>query len=80
MGIEITLSKLRENLGYLIGRHNAAKEARTVYTEAVDAIAAASGIEPAVIKAFVSAKAADKYEDKKRNASQLQLCFDEIGE
>ena len=58
----------------------AKQEAAEDYSAAIKAKAEAAGIQASVLGKYISAIAGEKYEEKKRDAEQLALCFDELGE
>ena len=76
----IELCALRDKMDHLTSLYGSAKEAREIYGEAVKAIAEKAGLQSSVVRKFVSAKASEKFEEKKRESEQLSLCFEEIGE
>lgn len=57
-----------------------AESAATKYGDAIKATAEASGINSGALRKFVSARAGEKFEDKKRDCEQLSLLFEEVGE
>lgn len=57
-----------------------AKEAATVLDESVKAWATKAGIQSSVLRKFIAARASEGFADKKRDAQQLSLLFEEIGE
>jgi hypothetical protein len=57
-----------------------AKEAATILDESVKAWALKAGSQSSVLRKFIAARASEGFADKKRDAQQLALLFDEIGE
>jgi hypothetical protein len=57
-----------------------AKEAATILDESVKAWAEKAGIQSSVLRKFIAARASENFNDKKRDALQLSLLFEEIGE
>ena len=57
-----------------------AKEAATILDESVKAWALKAGIQSSVLRKFIAARASEGFQDKKRDALQLSLLFEEIGE
>lgn len=53
--------------------------ATEAYNDLVKAVAAAAKMEPAVLRAYVSARMADRSAKDKRKAEQLSLCFETLG-
>jgi ATP-dependent 26S proteasome regulatory subunit len=76
----LKIGEVREKIGSLVDLHNAVKDAGTVYGEAVKAVAEKAGLNAAVLRKFVSARAGKKFEKAVRDAEQLSLCFEEIGQ
>jgi predicted Zn-dependent protease len=64
----------------LITDLKAAQEAATIFDEGIKANAERAGIQSSVLRRFITARAGEKFEDKKRDAMQLSLLFEEIGE
>lgn len=67
-------------LADLIELRAAVENATTVYREAIDAVAKASGAEASVLRKLVTARVADEERARKleRDARQLALLFDEV--
>jgi hypothetical protein len=57
-----------------------AKDAATILDESVKAWAQKAGIQSSVLRKFIAAKASEGFADKKRDALQLSLLFEEIPE
>lgn len=62
----------------LMAAYEAAKDAREAYTDAINAVATATGLMPSALKKFVAAKAADKCDMQRRESEQLSLLFAEM--
>lgn len=56
-----------------------AKDAATVLDESVKAWSTKAGIQSSVLRKFIAARASEGFGDKKRDAMQLSLLFEEIG-
>jgi hypothetical protein len=54
-----------------------AKDAATVLDESVKAWAQKAGIRSSVLRKYIAARASEGFEDKKRDALQLSLLFEE---
>lgn len=76
----IELEVVRERIEDLIGLYHAAEAAGTDLSEAVKASAEEAGIQASVLRKFIAARAGEKFADKKRDAGQLSLLFEEVGE
>lgn len=70
--------ELKERLPHLIALHNTAKEASKDLSDAVKSVAEKSGLLASVVRRLVVAKAGDNFEEKKKEAEQLSLVFDEV--
>lgn len=79
MAKAINLAPLKEKIGHLVGLHRSAKEATTDLAEAIEAVAESSGVLPAAVRKFVTARAGEKFTDRKTECEQLTLLFDEVG-
>ena len=75
----IKMSEVKDKIDYLLQLYKASEDAGNTYGEAVKSIAEKAGLQSSVVRKFVSARASEKFDDKKRDCEQLQLCFDKIG-
>lgn len=75
---KIEMKKLVDRLDELVKLHNAQKEAGVEYSDAVKAAAEASGLQASVVRRFVAAKVGNNFDDRKRDAQQMALVFDEV--
>lgn len=76
----IELSALKERIHELVLLHTEVADARANYSDAIKATAEASGLLSTVIAKFVAARAKEeRFSEKRRQAEQLSLLFDEIG-
>jgi hypothetical protein len=57
-----------------------AQEAATILGESIKMWAEKAGIQSSVLRKFIAARAGENFPDKKRDALQLSLLFEEIGE
>jgi hypothetical protein len=64
----------------LIADFRSAQEAATMLGEGIKANAERAGVQASVLRKFVAARAGENFGDKKRDALQLSLLFEEIGE
>lgn len=55
-----------------------AKDAGAAYNDGIKAAAEKAGLQSSVVRKFVEAKAGEHYDDKKRDAMQLVLLFDNV--
>ena len=74
----IKIFELRDKLDYLVKLFGAAQVAKDIYGDAVKAIAEKAGLQASTVRKFIAAKAGDNLEDKRHDAQQLALVFDEI--
>ena len=74
----IEVAKLIEKLPHLQGLYNTAKEANKDFSDAVKAVAEKSGLLASVVRKIVVAKAGENYDDKKKEAEQLEMVFGEL--
>lgn len=75
----LSLDPVRTSLGELEALARAKDDAAEVFTAGVDAVAVKAGLEPAVLKRYVTARVQDKTQKLAQQAAQLQLLFDEFG-
>lgn len=75
----IDMSKLDERMAHLIKLHNGARASNKDLSDAVKAVAEKCGLLASVVRKLVVAKAGDNFDEKKKEAAQLALAFDEIG-
>lgn len=76
----IKSGKAKDEIDRLVNLKGEAKDAAERYNDAIKYVAEQAGLLASVLRKFVGARVGEKYEDEKRKAEQLQLCFDEIGE
>lgn len=74
----IDMSKLTEKIDHLVNLHKATKDASADYSAAIKVVAEKAGLLASVVRRFVVAKAGESFDDKKKEAEQLALVFDEI--
>ena len=74
----IEVSLVKTNIHRLVALRKAAEDAAEDYNEACKLVAGKAGIKEAALKKFVTARAGDKYEDKKVECGQLHLLFEEL--
>ncbi len=74
----IDKTKLTEKLDHLVRLHTSAKEAQKDLSDAIKAVAEKSGLLASVVRKIVVAKAGESFEEKKKEAEQLALMFDEV--
>lgn len=73
------MKELEDRVANLETLHRLKTEAKDRYNDAVKATAEASGLLAGVVNKFVNARVGESFQDEKRKAEQLSLCFDEIG-
>lgn len=64
----------------LVADFKHAAEAADTLSEGIKAAAEKAGIQATVLRKFITARAGDKFEEKKRDAAQLNLIFEEVGQ
>lgn len=74
----IDLKVVKDRLGELKSLKARAKEASTDYSEAIKKAAQDSGLNASAVRRFVDAAAGNSIEERKRDAEQLALLFDEV--
>ncbi len=73
----IEIGVVRDNLTYLEGLYRATLSAGVEFNDGVKKIAEKSGLMASVVSKYVKARVKDKAEDRKREAEQLSLLFDD---
>jgi hypothetical protein len=77
----ITLDKLTAAVIHtLVADLKHAQEAGDIFASGIKAQAEKAGIQASVLRKFIAARAGESFAEKKRDAEQLALLFDEIGE
>lgn len=71
---------VKDRIDELVTLHGKVEAASGRYGDAIKATAEACGINSSALRKFVSARAGEKFEDKKRDCEQLSLLFEEVGE
>lgn len=56
------------------------KDASTAYSDGVKAAAEKAGLQASVVRKFIEARAGEQFTERQRDARQLVLLFDEVGE
>jgi hypothetical protein len=74
----IELAKVRERIDDLVALYLAAQRSGDELSEAINACAEAAGIKAAPLRKVVAAKAGERFEEKRVEAGQLALLFDEV--
>ncbi len=75
----IRMKELDDRIPHLVSLHTKSKDAAKDYSDAVKAVAEKSGLLASVVRRFVVAKAGQNFDEKKKEAEQLSLVFDELG-
>lgn len=75
----ISLEAVREGLAELEALGRAKDDAAELFGAGVEAVAVKAGLEPGVLKRYVTARVKDKTKQLAQQAAQLQLLFDEFG-
>lgn len=74
----IEIAKLRQKLPELVKLKKAADEASANLNDGIKAAAEKSGLLASVVRKVVVASAGENFEEKKREAEQLSLAFEEV--
>lgn len=74
----IEVAKLTEKLPHLQSLYTTAKDANKDLSDAIKAVAEKSGLLASVVRKIVVAKAGENYDDKKKEAEQLEMVFGEL--
>lgn len=74
----IELSVVRDRIDDLVSLYLAAQRSGDELSEAINATAEAAGIKAAPLRKVVAAKAGERFEEKRTEAGQLALLFDEV--
>lgn len=74
----IDKTALVEKLPHLVKLHTTAKEAGKDLSDGIKKVAEKSGLLASVVRKIVVAKAGESFEEKKKEAEQLALMFDEV--
>ncbi len=75
----IKLEALSVAMGELEDAWTRKQQATEDYGTLIKSTAEAARLDPSVIRAYVTARMADRTEKEKRKAEQLSLCFDQLG-
>lgn len=75
----LSLDPVRAGLNELEALARAKDDAAELFGAGVEAVAVKAGLEPAVLKRYVTARVQDKTQKLAQQAAQLQLLFDEFG-
>lgn len=76
----IDLSLVSDSIDELVRLYKSAAEVAEDYSTAIKETAEKAGINAGALRKFVTAKAGEKYEERKRDCEQLSLLFEEVGE
>lgn len=76
----IELSVLTERMANLITLQTKAKTAGKEYGEAIKVVSEKAGLLSSVVRKFVAARASEMYSERKTEAQQLEMLFEEIGQ
>ena len=75
----IKMQPIKDIITDLVDLYTKAGKASDTLNDAIKAAAEKAGLQASAVRKFVVARAGEKYEEKKRDAEQLSLLFDEIG-
>jgi hypothetical protein len=64
----------------LVADYKHAQAAGEAFADGIKAQAEKAGIQSAVLRKFIVARAGEHFDDRKRDAQQLALLFEEVGE
>jgi thiamine monophosphate kinase len=74
----IDKTHLVEKLPHLVKLYTASKDASTDLSDGIKKVAEKSGLLASVVRKLVVAKASENFDEKKKEAEQLALMFDEV--
>ncbi len=75
----LSMDPVRTSLSELEALARAKDDAAELFGAGVEAVAVKAGLEPGVLKRYVTARVKDKTKQLAQQAAQLQLLFDEFG-
>lgn len=75
----IELAPIRDRVDELVALLNKANETSADFAEAIKKAAEDSGLLSSVVRRFITAKAGEKFLDKKRECEQLSILFEDVG-
>lgn len=75
----IKLKELEDRLPHLVSLKNKASEAAKDFSSAVKAVAEKSGLLASVVRKVTIAKSGDNFDEKAKEAEQLELVFGKVG-
>lgn len=75
----VKLKEFEDRVPHLVSLYNAQKTAAKDFSDAVKAVAEKSGLYASVVRKGVVAKAGDNFEERQKEATQLELVFDRLG-
>ena len=76
----VRLESLAKRVDQLITLKRRCEAATTEFSDAVKVAAEESGLQAKTVRSFIAARAGERFEERKRDVTQLALVFDEIGE
>lgn len=74
----IKLDKVKDRVQELVHQYVAASDAAEQFASSIKATAEASGLLASVVRKFIVAKAGEKFEEKKNEAMQLSIVFEQV--
>jgi len=74
----VDIDAVDANLAHLLTLYQSAKLSADDLSAAIKTTAEKAGVHPAALRRYVSARASEKYQEKRAEAAQLQLMFEEI--
>lgn len=76
----IKLESLTIRVDHLVTLKRKVEDATVEFSDAIKKVAEDAGLEAKVVRAFIAARAGERFQERKRDANQLSLCFNEVGE
>jgi hypothetical protein len=76
----ISLGPVKERIDALVKLYKEAASSAEALSEDIKAVAEKAGINASALRKFVTARAGEKFEERKRDCEQLEMLFSEIGE
>jgi hypothetical protein len=72
------ITAIERSMEHLEGLYRAKKTAADEFSDACKSVAEDSGVDRGVLAAFITARAGEKFDERKAKAEQLNLLFGEI--
>lgn len=74
----MNIGVVKDSLEHLKQSAREAKASAEIFKDDINSVSEKANVSPAVLRAFVNASISDKYHDKRKQADQLCLLFEEV--